>query len=379
MRRALVTLALLATLTVPATASASKATDRADRALDRALQGLVGVEDGPPGVIAVVQRGADRSVHSAGVAELGAKAPPRARMQMRLASTAKAFSGAVALALVQKGELSLEDTIAELVPSLPAAWGEVTLQQVLSHTSGIPDFSKSDEFLDALVADPLHGPADQAELLTYIAGKPLSFEPGSRYRYSNSDNIVVALMVEAASGRSYRAALRREVLKPLGMRHTSLPRSAAMADPYMRGYDIDKSGTEDVSEIIDPNWTGASGGLVSTPLELNAFARGYVSGELFGSRVRRQQLELVSGHSEPPGPGRNRAGAAIFRYRTGCGTVFGHTGNTPGYTQFFAASGNGRRSVTVSATEQITPAVRGEVFKVLRRAEEKAVCAALAR
>lgn len=380
MRRALLTVvALVATLAVPAAASASKATDRADRALDRALQRLVDVEGGPPGVIAVIQRGADRRVHGAGVAELGAKAPPRARMQMRLASTAKAFSGAVALALVQKGELSLRDTIGELLPTLPAAWGEVTLHQALSHTSGIPDFSKSKEFLDALVADPLHGPADQADLLTYIAGKELSFEPGSRYRYSNSDNIVVALMVEAASGRSYRKALRREVLRPLGLRHTSLPDSAAMAHPYMRGYDIEGGVAEDVSEIIDPNWTGASGGIASTPLELNAFARGYVGGALFGNRVRKRQLELVKGGSEPPGPGQNRAGAAIFRYRTDCGTVYGHTGNTPGYTQFFAATRSGRRSLTVSATEQLTPDVRGEIFELLRRADEKAVCAALAR
>lgn len=369
-------LALLAS----ASASASQATGRADRALDRALQELVEVEGGPPGVIAVVQRGADRRVHRAGVAALGHAATPGGRMRMRIASTAKAFSGALALALVQEGKLRLGDTIAEIVPGLPAAWGAVTLHEALSHTSGIPDFSKSEVFLDALRADPLHGPRDQAELLSYIAGKPLEFEPGSRYRYSNSDNIVVALMAEAATGLSYAEALRREVLKPLGLRRTSLPASARMPAPYMRGYDIDEKGeTEDVSEIIDPQWTGASGGLVSTPLDLNAFARGYVGGELFGSRVRRQQLVLLNGHSEPPGPGRNRAGAAIFRYRTGCGTVFGHTGNTPGYTQFFAASGNGRRSVTVSATEQLTPAVRGEVFKVLRRAGEKAVCAALAR
>ena len=105
----------------------------------------------------------------------------------------------------------------------------------------------------------------------------------------------------------------------------------------------------------------------------------FVGGALFGKRVRKQQLELVRGGSEPPGPGQNRAGAGIFRYRTDCGTVFGHTGNIFGFTQLLAATKNGRRSLTVSATEQLSPSERKSVFKRLLAADEKAVCAALAR
>jgi D-alanyl-D-alanine carboxypeptidase len=75
----------------------------------------------------------------------------------------------------------------------------------------------------------------------------------------------------------------------------------------------------------------------------------------------------------------NSAGLAIFRYETRCGTVWGHTGNFPGYTQFAAASADGRRSVTVSINAQHTPTDGSlVVFEALRRAEELAVCAALA-
>ena len=151
-----------------------------------------------------------------------------------------------------------------------------------------------------------------------------------------------------------------------------------MPKPFIHGYDTPgaQGDPEDYSEVLDPNWTGASGGLVSTPRDLNVFARGYISGELFGKGVRRQQLQLVKGSSEPPGPGRNRAGAGIFRYRSDCGTVFGHTGNLLGYTQFFGATKNGRRSVTVSATTQLSPDLNEKVFEVLLKADEKAVCAA---
>ena len=83
------------------------------------------------------------------------------------------------------------------------------------------------------------------------------------------------------------------------------------------------------------------------------------------------------GKSEPPGPGVNSAGLALFRYETTCGTVYGHTGNTPGYTQFIAATADGRRSVVVSINGQITPDRDETRFAELRRIYELAVCTAL--
>jgi D-alanyl-D-alanine carboxypeptidase len=98
------------------------------------------------------------------------------------------------------------------------------------------------------------------------------------------------------------------------------------------------------------------------------------SGHFFQSLGRATRQER-----SPPGPGKNSAGLGIFRYQTRCGTVWGHTGNFFGYTQFMAASANGRRSVTVSVNEQLTPTEGAPgVFEALRRAEERAVCAALA-
>ena len=101
---------------------------------------------------------------------------------------------------------------------------------------------------------------------------------------------------------------------------------------------------------------------------------------LFDLRTRAKQRQVSpGGHSEPPGPGKNSAGLAVFRYETGCGTVWGHTGNTPGYTQFMAASPDGSRSVVVSVNEQLTRTEGAPgVFDALRRAEGRAVCAALA-
>jgi D-alanyl-D-alanine carboxypeptidase len=187
-------------------------------------------------------------------------------------------------------------------------------------------------------------------------------------------------MVEAATSGTYEDQLQEQVYGPLGLNRTSLPADHELPDPYIHGYDVSESPPEDISEVLAAGWAWASGGIVSTPADLNTFIRAYVRGDLFDLQTRSQQRKVFEGgSSEPPGPGKNSAGLAVFRYETRCGTVWGHTGNTSGYTQFMAASPNGSRSATVSINSQLTQKVGDpEAFKALRRAEELAVCAALA-
>lgn len=354
-----------------------------DRALDQTLQRLAAMPGGPPGVISVVQRDGDLQVHTAGVAQLGRPGPPRATDAMHIASTAKAFSGGVALSLVDRRMLGLDDTIGFRRPDLPRAWYAVTLRQLLNHTGGVPDFVANPAAQEA-IGKSLGKALPPRRLLDFVAGEPLEFTPGSRYEYSNSDNIIVGLMVEAVTRQPYERALDRLVSRPLGLRATSLPAGPELPRPFLHGYVLDRDGgaPEDVSEVLAGGWSWASGGIVSTPLDMNRFIRGYVGGELFGRQVAAEQARFIPGGSEPTGPGRNTAGLALFRYDTRCGTVLGHTGNTLGYTQFFAASRDGRRSVTMSINVQRTQkstGQEGQVFAALRAAEEDAVCAALAR
>ena len=320
-------------------------------------------------------------MHRFGLADLSNDQPMRIDDHMRIASVAKAFSGATALSLVSKGDLSLDDTIGARLPDLPAAWSTVTLRQLLGHTSGLPDFSQNAALEAAVQASPLKAPLP-GKLLAFVENEPLIFSPGSRYNYSNTDNIVVGLMVEAAT-KSYESQLNSLVFRPLGLTGTSLPAGPELAKPFIHGYDNDPSQhpPEDMSEILAAGWPWASGGMVSSPADVNRFIRGYVGGALFDSKTQAQQRIVVEeAKSDPPGPGKNAAGLAIFRYETRCGTVWGHTGNIFGYTQFAAASPDGKRSVTVSVNEQLS-SVDGApgVMDALREADELAVCAALAK
>jgi D-alanyl-D-alanine carboxypeptidase len=361
----------------PADAGSGSADRDHDRALQKQLEELVHSPGGPPGVIAVLRREGESRIVRAGVADLDSGRPIRADDHTRIASTAKAFSGAVALRLVDRRALSLDDTIGRRLPSLPRQWRSVTLRQLLNHTSGLPDYTQSPEFLEILTADPRHH-FDSRRLLDFVADEPLLFRPGSKYQYSNSDNIAVALMAEAATGRPYEQLLRDLVYRPLGLRDTSLPQGYEMPEPYMHGYDVTPPNPpEDVSEVLSASGVWASGGIISTPADLTRFIRGYAGGALISKATLREQRRWIDGASEPAGPGVNKAGAAIFRYSTRCGVVLGHTGNFPGYTQLIAATPDGRRSLTFSLTTQVNKTTKPELLERLRAVEENFVCALL--
>ncbi|MEW1642756.1 serine hydrolase domain-containing protein [Streptomyces sp. NPDC091219] len=348
-----------------------------DHSLQRGLDALVAEPGGPPGVVVVLRDGDHRRVLTAGTADITTGRPLAPDDHTRTASTSKAFSGAVALSLVREHRLSLDDTIGARLPHQPRAWRKVTLSQLLQHTSGLPDFSESPRFRGLLQADPHHH-FDSRRLLDFVAGEPLRFTPGSRYRYSNSDNIAVALMAEAATGVRYEDLLRRDVYRPLGLRDTSLPQGYGMPEPYMHGYAVgDPSGPEDVSEAIGMSGVWASGGITSSPRDLAAFISGYAAGALTSKAAVREQRHWIPGASEPAGPGRNSAGLALFRYDTKCGVVLGHTGNTLGYTQLIAATPDGRRALTFSLTTQVNQTGNPELLAKVRAVEEDAVCSLL--
>ncbi|MFF5453963.1 serine hydrolase domain-containing protein [Streptomyces sp. NPDC012950] len=350
-------------------------------ALRKQLDDLVRTPGGPPGAIALMQVGDRTTVHRAGVADTRTGRPPRADEYMRLASVSKAYSGAVALRLVDRHRLGLDDTIGRRLPALPKAWHKVTLRQLLSHTSGLPDFSTAPSFLEILIADPRHR-FDSRRLLDFVADRKLLFPPGSRYAYSNSDNIAVALMAEAVTGRPYERLLEQLVYRPLDLRQTVLPQGYRMPRPYLHGYDVTPPAPpEDISEALSASGVWASGGIVATPTDLNAFVRAWAGGrDYLSEEVRNQQRRFIPGAaSEPAGPGANAGGLAIFRYTTRCGTVYGHTGNFPGYTQLAVATADGKRSLTFSINTQTSKTLKPELLTKVRAVQEDFVCALLRR
>jgi D-alanyl-D-alanine carboxypeptidase len=374
-RLAVPSLAALAVLLVsPGAASAAAAPDVG--AVRRGLEDLVAARGGPPGAIATLYRNGRLTVLRAGRADIARRRPPRATDHMRIASVAKAFSGAVALRLIRDGRLGLDDSIGQRLAGMPPAWAGVTVRQMLAHTSGLPDYTRADAFARQAMNNP-RGFVSPTGIIDWVRADPLKLAPGSRYAYSNTDNIVVGLIAEAVTGRSYGDLLAEFVFDPARLRDTSFPtHRITLPPPFLHGY-LTAPGErdQDVTTLLSPSGAWASGAVVSTPADLNAFIRAYLGRRFFGAAQQREQRRfLPGGESSPPGPGRNAAGLAVFRYRTRCGTVYGHTGNFPGYVQFAAATADGRRALTTSLN---IPAPSGRLLTRLRSVQTKAVCALL--
>jgi D-alanyl-D-alanine carboxypeptidase len=344
----------------------------------KGLEGLVDSPGGPPGAVATLYKGGKLTTISVGRADVTTAGAPKATDHMRIASIAKAFSGAVALHLVAEGQLESTATIGELVSGLPASWSGVTVAELLRHTSGLPDYTDSKAFEKHAETDP-RGYVKPPQIIGWVRNEPLNFTAGKKYQYSNTDNIVIGLIVEAVTGQSYGEELQRIVFDPAHLTQTSFPSAPRMPNPFIHGYmaATETRAPQDVTEFLSPSGAWASGAIVSTPQNLNAFIRADLGLKFFPRAQQQEQMDWwPGGESSPPGPGKNSAGLALFRYQTRCGTVYGHTGNFPGYVQFAAATANGKRAVTTTLN---IPAPTGQLLAQLRDVQTTAVCALMGK
>jgi D-alanyl-D-alanine carboxypeptidase len=339
------------------------------------LKEFVDAKNGPVSGIVTMHEGGHTTVIAAGRADAKRPGAPRLDDHMRIASVTKAFTAAIALHLVQRHELKLDQTIGELLPGeMPRSWSKVTVRQMLDHTSDLPDYTKSAGFFEQATKDP-HGFVSPAKIIDWVRGDDRHFTPGAKYEYSNTDNIVVALIAEKLTHRSFTDLLRNIVFKRAGLRQTSFDmHRMTLPSPFIHGYQLQDGTAEDVTTALSPSGAWASGGIVSTPGNLAKFVRADLSLRFFGRAQQRSQMRFVKGNSSPEGPGSNAAGLGLFRYRTRCGVVYGHTGEFPGYVQFMASSANGKRSVTT--TFSLTGPT-GATLQKMRRLQAAAVCALL--
>lgn len=365
-------LSLLLAATAPAKFRGAPNSD-----LQRSLEAIVDSKGGPPGISVLIDRGPHKEYFGAGVADARSGQVPTPFQHFRIASVAKGFNSYLAIKLAEGGTLTLEDRLRDWIPGVLPEAEPVKLRELLQHTSGLAEYIEAPEFVKRFTAD-LSGYFSPIELTGFVRDDPLEFAPGSQYHYSDTDNIAAGLIEEEASGLPYDTLLQRRVFGPLKMPGSSLPTTVKMPRPLMRGYEVEPNGKlEDVSELINPAGAWASGGIVSTPIDLSRFVARYVP-TVLGATKDIEGGPFRPGSSSPPGPGKNFAGLGIFQYRAGCGTVFGHTGSFPGYRILIAASRDGKRSVVFVVNSQIVPRQGpSKVAKAITEAQAKAICRAL--
>lgn len=195
-----------------------------------------------------------------------------ATTRFRVASLSKQFTATLVLRLHEQGRLNIDDGICNYIEACPPAWGQVTIRHLLSHTSGIPDYTEFRNF-DATQANP----TTREELIARFRSNPLQFAPGSAFRYSNSGYVLLGAILEYVTGTPYADLLRNEITAPLGLNDTGYDHSRNGNDPSL-AYGWLRRGV--AADAIDASTLDAAGALYSTVDDLFRWDRALAEGRM---------------------------------------------------------------------------------------------------
>lgn len=325
----LLTLATLGTVAPPAHA------DTGD--VQRALNGLAR-DTGVVGAIGALYVDGKRAGHGSAGSRLaggkGGRIPTGARY--RVGSQTKLMTAAIIGQLAEEGRFGLDDTLADLLPvgELVPGAAQITVRQLLRHTSGIPDYWRSGRF-DDFDFTTYHSPQ---ELVAATRDLPRAGAPGERFEYSNTNYVLLGMIIERFGETSLPDAFAQRIFEPLGMTRSYLPTRPpqGITGPHGHGYLPDEHGTHVDVDRQNASYGGAAGGVISTSDDMAAFHRALQQGRLPGA--------------PGGGPGGGPVGGGL------CGDALPvrvAAGNAPGFMAVTYSTADGRRQFTVSATLRV--------------------------
>jgi CubicO group peptidase (beta-lactamase class C family) len=183
--------------------------------------------------------------------------------KFRLGSITKQFTAMAILILQERGKLSVQDQVKRFMPDAPKAWDDITIHHLLTHTSGIPNYTAFPDFMRALRAH-----VTLKDLIAKFKDKPLDFKPGQQHRYSNSGYIVLGQIIETVAGQSYASFLGASIFGPLGMKDTGYDNATTIIKHRAAGY-VRRLGLVLTNcDYIDMSIPHAAGALYSTVEDL---------------------------------------------------------------------------------------------------------------
>jgi D-alanyl-D-alanine carboxypeptidase len=276
-----------------------------------------------PGAIVGVRTPEGTWTTAYGVADPKGGRPMTVAMHTRIGSITKTFTGTVIMRLSQDQKLLLDDPIEKYVSGVPNG-NSITLRQLANMTSGIASYTRNAKFTDTYFAKPETVFTPDQLLKIGIASSPL-FPPGAQFDYSNTNTILLGMVIEKVTGKPVAEAFDAMVFKPLKLLNTSWPnQSTKMPEPYAEGFTLQgnlaKPDAPSNSTFWNPAWGWTAGELISNVDDLLTYGRALGTGQgLLNADTQEERLRSIPG-------------AAGYGIAFGCidGWV-GHTGELPGY------------------------------------------------
>jgi CubicO group peptidase (beta-lactamase class C family) len=282
----------------------------------------------------LVARGTDVILSKGyGTANLEWDIPNTPSTKFRLGSLTKQFTAASILLLEERGKLKIADPIRTYLPDAPAAWDRITIFNLLTHTSGIPNFTSLPEYRSMKLAD-----TPVAKTIAIFRDKPLDFPPGEKMSYSNSGYLVLGYVIEKVSGGSYEQFVRDNIFTPLGMKDSGYDWNAAVIAHRAAGYAPSPKGPTNAG-YIDMSIPHAAGALYSTTEDLLRWEQGLFGGKLLSPASLEKMLT----------PFKNDYAFGLLVQTSDGRKVVQHNGGIEGFNTFLAYYPDDRLTVVVLA------------------------------
>ncbi|MFF1682971.1 serine hydrolase domain-containing protein [Streptomyces sp. NPDC058256] len=320
---------------IPATAVDTAGVDRCDKhkcpqdglgpeltaRLDKAIED-VRQEAGIPGVVVGLwMPGKGNYVRATGVADKATGEPMTTGPFFRIGSETKTFTVTALLKLLDDHRIRLDDPISKYIDGVPGG-RRITLRHLAEMRSGLFPYSADPGFVQDLLSDPSRSFTPQ-ELLAYGYKHKNTFKPGAQFQYSNSNYVLLGLVIEKVSGHRFVDFLDREVLRPAHLSRTLFPEGAKFPEPHPRGYTNQTlSGEVEDSTDWNPSWGWSAGAMISDLHDLRRWARIVATGTLLSPETQKERLKTL-----PTGYPGTSYGLGILN----SDGWIGHNGSIPGY------------------------------------------------
>lgn len=294
-----------------------------------------------PGVIVTVKNGETSWAYASGEGNIERNHKVDADSAFRIGSTTKTFVATVVLQLAGEKKLSLDDTVEKWLPGLIKGNGydgsKITIRQLLNHTSGIADYLTPD-LKEKLIENPSENyTAEQ------LISRALQLEPVKGWSYSNTNMVIVGLIIQKVTGESYAEQIQKRIINPLSLKETVLPGSSMdIPKKNARGYLNTGDKLVDIT-LFNPSFANASGEMISTGEDMTTFFRALLGGKLLTPEM---QKEMVTHTVDTP---LGKYGLGIHATKLPDGTeVWGHGGGIPGFTNFAGGTKDGQHVISIN-------------------------------
>ncbi|MFB7121137.1 serine hydrolase domain-containing protein [Bacillus tropicus] len=300
---------------------------------------------GYPGILANISKSGKTWSYTAGVADVRTKKPMKADFRFRIGSVTKTFIATVLLQLSGENRLNLDDSIEKWLPGVIQGNGydanQITIRQILNHTSGIAEYMNSKDF-DIMDTKKSY---TAEEFVKMGISLPPDFAPGKGWSYSNTGYVLLGILIEKVTGNSYAEEVENRIIEPLDLSNTFLPGNSSVipGTKHARGY-IQLDGASELKDVTYINPGSSDGDIISNADDLNKFFSYLLSGKLLKEQQLKQMLTTVPTDREGAGYG---LGIVEFKLPNGV-SVWGHRGSVLGFSTFVGGTLGGKHTLAVN-------------------------------